>query len=117
MRRLILAVLLCIVPLSASTLYLGTFSGNDQFADVQSAILFAGGSVTGLTLYDKSDDAAALVDYTPSPLDGPMSGTWDVIDDSVMISYLTVKASDASLRALSVRPAAKLGYLVHRGYY
>ena len=87
MRKLALAVLLLTLPLAAAPIYVGTFGGNDSEAAVE--------AILGLdiTLYDKSDEAPDLTAFTPSAPGGALSGTWDVNDDTVLISYLTVKAS------------------------
>jgi hypothetical protein len=104
MRKLLVALFVLTLPLSAGTIFLGTFSGNDSEAEVEAAL----GGLVDLTLYDKSDEAPDLAVYTPSPPDGALSGTWDVIDDTILISYITVKASDV-FALYQVDPAANLG--------
>ena len=79
---------------SGATIYLGTFSGNDSEAAVEAAILASTGTSIDLTLYDKSDESPVLTTFTPNPSGVELSGTWDVLDDAVLISFLTVKASD-----------------------
>ena len=80
---------------TAAPVYLGLFDGNDDLANVKTAILTATGLDVDITLYDKSDELPLLTSFTPNPPEGNLSGTWDLIDDSVVISYLTVKASDS----------------------
>ena len=89
----ITAVLLA--PLAtAASIYLGTFAGNDSETAVEAAILAATGVSVDIGLYDKSDEAPILTTFSPVPSGSELSGTWDVLDDAVLISYLTVKASD-----------------------
>jgi len=104
MRKLLVAVFILTLPLSAGTIWIGTFSGNDSEANVEAAL----GGLVDLTLYDKSDEAPNLTVFTPSPADGALSGTWDVIDDSILISYFTVKASNF-FALYQIDPAANFG--------
>jgi hypothetical protein len=88
------AVLLGLLTLSAqgSVMKLnGQFAGNDNEANVEAAILSATGVTIDLSLYDKSDENPVLTTVTGL---GGKSGTWDVINDAVVISYVTVKASN-----------------------
>jgi hypothetical protein len=97
-----------VVNASAAPLYLGLFDGNDDVTSVKSAILSATGSNVDVTLYDKSDGAPALTAFTPNLLDGNLSGTWDVLDNSIAISYLSVKASDR-FTLYAYNPAVNFG--------
>lgn len=76
----------------AAPILIGVFSGNDKIEDVQAAIFSVTGLTPDLTLYDKSDSDPLLTTVTSSS-DGK-SGTWDVIDNSVKIAFVTVKASN-----------------------
>jgi hypothetical protein len=111
MKLLLPALILAaasVVNASAAPLYLGIFDGNDNITNVKSAILSATGANVDVTLYDKSDSAPVLTAFTPNPSDGNLSGTWDVLDNSIAISYLSVKASDRfTLYAYS--PAVNFG--------
>lgn len=65
--------------------------GNDHESDVEAAIFAATGQNLDLTLYGKSDSNPALFSFTGL---GTKDGTWDVLDNSVKIAFVTVKASD-----------------------
>jgi len=69
--------------------------GGDPLAAVQAAITSATGvAPVGLSLYGKSDSNAglfALSGVSPAAL----SGTWNVLDDSILIKYITVKAANS----------------------
>ncbi len=69
--------------------------GGDPLAAVQAAITSATGvAPVGLSLYGKSDSNAGLFALTGvSP--AAQSGTWNVLDDSVLIKYITVKAANS----------------------
>lgn len=67
--------------------------GGDPLAAVQAAITSATGvAPVGLSLYGKSDDNAAL--FALTGMSGK-SGTWNVLDDSILIKYITVKAANS----------------------
>lgn len=67
--------------------------GGDPLAAVQAAITAATGvAPVGLALYGKSDENAGLFNLTG--LSG-QSGTWDVLDNSILIKYVTVKAANS----------------------
>lgn len=66
--------------------------GGDAEAAVEAAILGATGSAVDISLYGGSDNDPGLFSMTGVPGTG---GTWDVIDDSVMIAYITVKAANS----------------------
>jgi len=76
----------------AAPILIGVFSGNDHKADVEAAIFSATGMSFDLTLFDKSDENPLLTNITGDK--AMKSGTWDVIDDSVKIAFVTVKASN-----------------------
>jgi len=65
-------------------------SGNDHEGDVEDYIAQATGLDVDLTLYGKSDDGTA-VRFNFTGL-GTKDGTWDVVDPTVKIAYVTVKA-------------------------
>jgi len=66
--------------------------GGDPLAAVQAAITSATGvAPVGLSLYGKSDANAALFALTDA---SGKSGTWNVLDDSILIKYITVKAAN-----------------------
>jgi hypothetical protein len=69
--------------------------GGDPLAAVQAAITAATGvAPIGLSLYGKSDGNAGLFSLAGvSP--AALSGTWDVLDDSVLVKYITVKAANS----------------------
>lgn len=69
--------------------------GGDPVAAVQAAIIAATGvAPVGLSLYGKSDGNAGLFSLSGvSP--ASLSGTWDVLDNSVLIKYITVKAANS----------------------
>jgi hypothetical protein len=69
----------------------GAFPGNDDEATVEGVILAETGVTVDLDLYDKSDGGPVLTTVTGG---GGLSGTWDVIDDSILITYVTVKAGN-----------------------
>ena len=72
--------------------YLGIFSGNDDKASVELA-LGAPVNLIDIALFDKSDENPVLTDITYD--DGKLlSGSWDVINNAVKISFVTVKASN-----------------------
>jgi hypothetical protein len=91
---LALALLIASTAISsqAAPILIGVFSGNDHKADVEDALYLATGVAYDLTLYDKSDGGPVLTTITASK--DNKSGTWDVIDDSVKIAFVTVKASN-----------------------
>lgn len=94
MKRLSTLVLLLTSATLASaavTQINGQFPGNDDEASVEAAILAVRGVSVELDLYDKSDGGPVLTTVTGA---GGLSGTWDVINDSILVSYVTVKASN-----------------------
>jgi hypothetical protein len=66
--------------------------GNDNQTAVYNAILQATGTApVNLALYGKSDANPSLFSFTPSNPSGALSGTWNIVDGT-LIAYLTVKA-------------------------
>ena len=66
--------------------------GNDDLASVFTAIMQATGTApVNLTLYGKSDANPSLFSFTPNPPGGALSGTWSILDNT-LVTYLTVKA-------------------------
>ena len=69
--------------------------GGDPLAAVQAAITSATVvAPVGLSLYGKSDSNAplfALSGVSPAAL----TGTWNVLDDSILIKYITIKAANS----------------------
>lgn len=66
--------------------------GNDSPAAVLAAITQATGAApANLALYGKSDANPGLFSFNPNPPAGALSGTWSVLDGT-LITYLTVKA-------------------------
>jgi hypothetical protein len=84
-----------VAPARSATIYLGTFPGNDWESAVEAAIASATGTAVNITLYDKSDGGPLLTSFTPSLSGDLFNGTWDVFDNAVGISFLTVKASNS----------------------
>lgn len=68
--------------------------GGDPENKVEQAILQATGSAVDLIKYGKSDDNAALFSFSAGP-NGVLSGTWDVLNNNVLIKYITVKAANS----------------------
>lgn len=69
--------------------------GGDSLAAVKAAITSATGvAPVDLSLYGKSDDNAALFALTGVSPAGK-TGTGDVLDDSILIKYITVKAANS----------------------
>lgn len=92
----VLSIAFFLAPLASSaTIYLGTFSGNDWESAVEAAITSATGTAVNITLYDKSDEGPLLTSFTPAFSDELFNGTWDVMDNTIGISFLTVKASNS----------------------
>jgi len=91
---LALAAIATASNLAAAPVYLGIFDGNDDLASVKSAIFTSTSQNVDISLYDKSDSAPVLSVITGNPSNPNKEGTWNVLDDSVFISYLTVKASN-----------------------
>ena len=72
--------------------YLGTFSGNDHVADVESAV-----GTTGLTLLEKSDNGGQtnfLFNGSSNDPDGTKTGTWEYIPGNAIVRYMSVKAGN-----------------------
>ena len=72
--------------------YLGTFSGNDHVADVETAA-----GTTGLSLIDKSDNPGQtnfLFNGSSADPQGTMSGTWEYIPGDAIVEYMSVKAGN-----------------------
>lgn len=66
--------------------------GGDPEAAVEAAILGATGLAVDISLYGKSDVNPSLFALTGAP---GQSGTWDVLDDTIDIAYITVKAANS----------------------
>lgn len=66
----------------------------DTEAKVEQSILLATGAVVDLQLYGKSDSNGGLFSFSPNIHDS-LSGTWDVLDNSVLIKYITVKGASS----------------------
>ena len=88
----------------------GQFNGNDDEATVEAAIFATTGEEIDLSLYDKSDGAPVLANYTGDngSITDSKNGTWDVIDSGVLIDYFTVKAGN-SFTVWLVDPGANSG--------
>ncbi|HYP08686.1 MAG TPA: PEP-CTERM sorting domain-containing protein [Bryobacteraceae bacterium] len=69
----------------------GEHADNDDLASVQAILTAHFGAPVDLQLYDKSDSAPDLTTITGIP---GKSGKWDVNDDTVFITYLTVKGGN-----------------------
>jgi hypothetical protein len=82
----------------------GQFAGNDHQMLVRDILN------VDVTLFDKSDDNDLLAIYTfdGTTLTKSKNGGWDVISDSVLISYITVKAGN-DFTLFKVDPAANSG--------
>ena len=65
----------------------------DTEAKVEQAIFQATGRTIDLTLYGKSDDNPGLFSFSPGDPATAQSGTWDVLNNNVLIKFLTVKAA------------------------
>jgi hypothetical protein len=105
-KFLTLTLLLASASLSqADIMLIDVFSGNDSEAAVETAL---GG--LNVTLYDKSDDGSDLAVYTGNNgvITNSTDGTWDVIDNTVLISYITVKAGP-NYSLWAVNPALNSG--------
>lgn len=68
--------------------------GGDPESAVETAILAATGSAVDISLYGKSDSNASLFTFSGS-LNSLQSGTWDVVNNSVLIKYITIKAANS----------------------
>lgn len=70
--------------------------GGDPEARVEQAIFGATGAVVNLTLYGKSDSNPALFafdgDNNPA---NDQTGTFDLLDNSILIKYITIKAANS----------------------
>ena len=106
LTKLALCIMLASIHAQAAVTYLGVFGGNDDEWSVEAAIFSATNMTVDLTLYDKSDEAPLLTTVT-SAADNK-SGTWDVLNNNVLISYLTVKASN-SFTVYQYSPAQNSG--------
>lgn len=86
------------LPSAATPTLLGIFGGspgsNDDIASVKAAILASTGINADIQLYDKSDSGPVLTTFTPADPSTAKTGTFDVIDNSVLISFVTVKAAN-----------------------
>jgi len=69
--------------------------GGDPVAAVQTAIFGATGANVALTLYGKSDSNPSLFTFTPTDPATANAGTWDVVNNSIFIKYITVKAANS----------------------
>jgi len=75
---------------------------------VKAAILSSIGVNADIQLYDKSDGAPVLTVFTPNDPSTAKSGTFDVIDNSVLISFITVKAAN-QFKLYQFTPAVNSG--------
>jgi hypothetical protein len=66
--------------------------GGDTETAVEAAIKAATGQTVDIFKYGKSDENAALFSITG---DGIGASSWDVLNNSVLISYISVKAADS----------------------
>ena len=71
--------------------------GGDTEAAVEQSILLATGIAVDINLYGKSDDvnASSLFSFTPVNLATSKVGTWDVLDNTVLIRYVTIKGANS----------------------
>jgi hypothetical protein len=80
--------------------------GGDPESKVEQAILQATGVAVDISLYGASDANPSLFSFNPTPLTNNTSGTWTVLDGS-LIQYITIKAANSfALFALSGTGAA-----------
>lgn len=68
--------------------------GGDPEAKVEEAIFQATGVAVDIALYGKSDDNASLFVFNPVDPATVQSGTWSVIDGT-LIAYITVKGANS----------------------
>ena len=85
--------LLCVVfsaseAASASLLFVDRLQSDHNIAEIETAIQAFRGSEVDVYFYDK------LVGGTSTQKTASVSGTWDVIDPNVTISYMTVQAGN-----------------------
>ena len=98
MKKILLGIAIAATSIastaSATTLiHWGNVSGNDNnHATVISKINGFTGRTEDIQFYDKYDGGSSLTTVNP-PADGSV-GTWDVINNSVLIKYITVKAGN-----------------------
>ncbi len=97
----------------ASVVLVDLLPGNDNdITEIEQAIEAYKGSHLDLLFYDKVENAVSTsktLSTTISVIGGSKSaGTWDVIDPVVMISYLTVKASN-DYALYEVLPSSNFG--------
>ena len=108
LKKFLPAVLLAFTYLasnaSAAVIYLGNGSGNDDINAVKAIILSATAVDANISLYDKTDDGTLLTTLTG----GTTSGGWDVLNDSILIAYITVKAGP-NFAVYQIDPAANSG--------
>lgn len=62
-------------------------NGNDTEANVSAAV------GTTVTLYGKSDDNPGLFAFTPDDIKKAFEGTFDILDNSIFVNFVVVKAS------------------------
>ena len=100
------------LPSAAAPMFLGIFGGspgdNDNITSVKAAILSSIGVNADIQLYDKSDSAPVLTIFTPENPATAKSGTFDVIDNAVLISFITVKAGN-QFKLYQFTPAVNSG--------
>jgi hypothetical protein len=99
------------LPSAATPILLGIFgdgSGNDDIASVKAAILSSAHIDADIQLYDKSDSGLVLTTFTPTDPSTAKAGTFDVIDNSVLISFITVKAAN-KFKLYQFTPAVNSG--------
>ena len=98
--------LLCVVfsasEASASLLFVDRLQSDDNIAEIETSIQTFRGSQVDVYFYDKLEDGVAT-EKTASD-----SGTWDVVDPMVTISYITVKAGN-DYALYEVLPNANFG--------
>lgn len=68
--------------------------GGDPESAVEQAIQDATGALVDISLYGKSDDDPGLFSFTPSDPATGQSGTWSVLDGT-LIKYITIKAANS----------------------
>ena len=75
---------------------------------MKAAIFSKIGVDADIQLYDKSDGAPVLTVFTPEDPATAKSGTFDVIDNAVLISFITVKAGN-QFKLYQFTPAVNSG--------
>jgi hypothetical protein len=68
--------------------------GGDFEAAVEAAILGATGVAVDISLYDKSDSGPVLTSFLPNADPSTtLSGTWQILDPTVRVRFITIKAA------------------------